>query len=99
MASNEAWLDGRIDASTYDKKSAEIREQQEQIQRRVRGAEEAMLPSAFEAVNLVALTSRAADLFVDQGGAEQRKLLRPIMGEATGKGASCDPTGWDFDNW
>jgi hypothetical protein len=40
------------------------------------------LPTAGEALNLIALTSKAADLFLEQSGSEQRKLLRLVMGDA-----------------
>ena len=79
-------LDGRIDAATYDKKSGEISEQQEQIRQKIRRAEVTVLPAAAEAVDLMTLTSRAADLFVEQAGEEQRKLLHLVLQEATWKG-------------
>ena len=79
-------LDGRIDSATYDKKAGEIREQQEQIRQKIRTTEAMMLPPASEAVDLMTLTSRAADLFVEQVGAEQRKLLRLVLKEASWKG-------------
>ncbi len=37
---------------------------------------------AKEALNLMALTSKAADLFLEQSGLEQRKLLRLVLGDA-----------------
>ena len=74
-------LDGRIDGGRYDQKAAEIQEDQQRIRAKVsecRGT----LPPARAAVNLLALTSKSADLFVEQSGAEQRKLLRVVLGEA-----------------
>jgi hypothetical protein len=41
-----------------------------------------MLPPAKTAVHLLFLTSKAADLFTAQPGAEQRKLLRLVIGGA-----------------
>ena len=79
-------LDGRIDAATYDKKAGEIREQQEQIRQKIRTIEAMTLPSASEAVDLMMLTSKAADLYVAQTGAEQRKLLHLVLKEASWKG-------------
>jgi site-specific DNA recombinase len=79
-------LDGRIDAATYDKKASEIREQQEQIRQKIRTAEAQMLPSASEAVDLMTLTSKAADLYVAQPVAERRKLLHLVLKEASWKG-------------
>jgi hypothetical protein len=57
-------LDGRIDAATYDRKAAEIREQQDRIRQKIRAAEAAALAPISEAVDLVALTSKAADLLL-----------------------------------
>jgi hypothetical protein len=74
-------LDGRIDGARYDQKAAEIQEDQQRIRAKVsecRGT----LPPAEAAVNLLALTSRSADLFAEQSGAEQRKLLRLVLGDA-----------------
>ena len=79
-------LDGRIDAGTYDKKASEIGEQQEQIRQKIRTAEAIMLPAASEAVDLMTLTSKAAELFQEQIGAEQRKLLHLVLKEASWKG-------------
>jgi hypothetical protein len=60
-----------------------------------------MLPSASEAVDLMRLTSRAADLFAEQVGAEQRKLLHLVLKEACWKGSELrmslrEP---NFGNW
>lgn len=74
-------LDGRIDAGRYDQKAGEIQEDQQRIRTKVsecRGT----LPPATEALNLITLTSKAADLFLEQSGSEQRKLLRLVMGDA-----------------
>ena len=79
-------LDGRIDVATYDTKSGEIREQQEQTRQKIRSAEAAVLPAVSEAVDLMTVTSRAADLFVEQVGSEQRKLLHLVLQEASWKG-------------
>jgi site-specific DNA recombinase len=74
-------LDGRIDTDRYDRKSAEIYADQQRIRTKVsecRGT----LPTAREALSLIALTGRAADLFSKQSGLEQRKLLRLVLGDA-----------------
>ena len=80
-------LDGRIDATMYDKKAADIREQQHQIRQKIKATEEAMLPPINQAVDLIALTSRAADLFVGQSGVEQRKLLHLVLQTVSWKGS------------
>ena len=79
-------LDERIDASTYDQKAAEVRQQQERARRRVADAQAITLPPATQAVDLMALTSKAADLFLEQPGTEQRKLLRLVLETANWKG-------------
>jgi hypothetical protein len=62
-------------------RAAEIQADQQRIRAKVSECRET-LPPVKAAVNLVALTSKAADLFVEQCGAEQRKLLRLVLGEA-----------------
>jgi site-specific DNA recombinase len=79
-------LDGRIDAETYDKKAEEIRQQQERIRQKIRASDAALLPPIHQAVDLVAITSKAADLFLEQLGTEQRKLLRLLLEQASWKG-------------
>ena len=79
-------LDGRIDTELYDAKAGEIRERIQQFRSRIRTAEDSMLLSATEAVNLMALASQTADLFIAQTGAEQRKLLHLVLGQASWKG-------------
>ena len=79
-------LDGRIDVATYDKKAGEIREQLERVQQKIRLAEHTKLPAATEAIDLMTLTSRAAGLFLKQGGEAQRKLLHSVLQEASWQG-------------
>jgi len=79
-------LDGRIDTATYDKKARDIRQQLEQIRRRINDTKVIAFPAVSQAVDLMALTSRAADLFLEQDGAEQRRLLHLVLQEATWKG-------------
>jgi site-specific DNA recombinase len=79
-------LDARIDASTYDKKAGEIRQQQDRVRLRLAKAQSAALPSVSQAVDLIALTAQAADLFLKQPAVEQRKLLRLVLEAATWKG-------------
>ena len=74
-------LDGRIDRYRYDQKAAEIQDNQQRIRTKLSECR-ATLPPAKAAVNLLALTSKAADLFRAQPGAEQRKLLRLVIGDA-----------------
>ena len=77
---------GRIDASTYDQKAAEIRERKERVKRRVSERQAETLPTAAQAVELLTVMSKAADLFLEQSGAEQRKLLRVLLESSSWKG-------------
>ncbi len=79
-------LDGRIDASTYDQKAAEMRERKERVSRRISEWQAETLPPATQAVELLTVTSKAADLFLQQTGAEQRKLLRVVLESSSWKG-------------
>jgi hypothetical protein len=70
-------LDGRIDASTSGRKAGEMRQQKDRLSRRL--AEVPALPPVSQAVDLMAITAKSADLFLRQPGAEQRKLLRLVL--------------------
>ena len=79
-------LDARIDAGTYDKKAGEIRQQQDRLRLRLAQAQSAALPPVSQAVDLITLTAKVADLFLQQPAAEQRKLLRLVLEASTWKG-------------
>jgi len=78
-------LDGRVDAATYDQRILQIRVQREQIQQRVQVTHSLMPPLAAQALDLRALTSRIAESFSEQPAAEQRKLLRVLVQQASWK--------------
>jgi site-specific DNA recombinase len=79
-------LDGRIDSATYDQKAWQIRERQDRIRQKIRAGEVAVLPPISQAVDVVALTSKGAQLFLEQPAAEQRKLLHLVLETASWKG-------------
>jgi hypothetical protein len=79
-------LDGRIDANTYNQKAGEIRQQQSQVRSRIMKRQFEALPPASQAVDLMVLTSKSAELFLDQPGAEQRKLIRLVVKKASWEG-------------
>ena len=66
--------------------AGEIRQQQDQVRRRMSERQAAQLPPANQAVDLMALASKAADLFVEQPGAEQQELLRLVLENASWQG-------------
>jgi hypothetical protein len=69
-------LDGRIDASTYDKKAEEVRTHQQLVRTKIDGCHSATLAPATAAFDLISLTSKTAELFQSQCASEQRRLLR-----------------------
>jgi site-specific DNA recombinase len=75
-------LDGRIDASTYDKKAEEIRGQQQRVRTKIAECQSARLAPVTEALDLMSVTSKAAELFEQQCASEQRRLLRLVVREA-----------------
>jgi site-specific DNA recombinase len=75
-------LDGRIDVATYDKKAEAIRENQQQVRTKITQCQPAGLATATEAIDLMSLTSKAAELFMGQSASEQRRLLRVVLQEA-----------------
>lgn len=78
-------LDGRIDAGVYDRRAQDIREHQQQIRCKIQEAEARLVHREDAIVDVAAVTSLTASLFVDQSAAEQRKLLRLVLQEASWK--------------
>jgi hypothetical protein len=74
--------DGRIDVTMYDKKAEEIRANQQRVRTRITQCQPAGLAPATKAVDLMVLTSKAADRFELQCASEQRRLLRLVLREA-----------------
>jgi hypothetical protein len=66
-------LDGRIDVITYDKKAEEIRGNQQRVRTRITQCQPVGLAPATKAVDLMSLTSKAAELFERQCASEQRR--------------------------
>ena len=75
-------LDGRIDASTYDKKAEETRLNQQGLRTKINQCQSAGLAPATEAVDVLSLTSKSAELFERQSASEQRRLLRCVVQDA-----------------
>ena len=75
-------LDGRIDVITYDKKADEIRVNQQRVRTKITQCQPTGLAPTTTAVDLMSLTSNAADRFERQCASEQRRLLRLVLKEA-----------------
>src|SRR5437867_3718529 len=75
-------LDRRIDASAYDNKANKIRADQQHVRTKITECRSATLPPATQALDLMSLTSKAAERFERQCASEQRRLLRLVLREA-----------------
>ena len=75
-------LDGRIEVSRYDQKASEIQLELQRVRAKLSECQ-APVPSVAQSLDLMALTSRVADLFLSQRGDEQRKLLRLVVDDAS----------------
>jgi site-specific DNA recombinase len=75
-------LDGRIDVEFFDSHAAEWRREQETILGKIRDIQWAAPAPIDQAIDMLQLTSRAAELFLMQPPREQRHLLRVVMEKA-----------------
>ncbi len=75
-------LDGRIDTKFFDSHAAEWRCEQETILGKIRDIQSAAPAPVDQAIDMLQLTSRAAELFLAQPAHEQRHLLRVVMEKA-----------------
>jgi site-specific DNA recombinase len=78
-------LDGRITQEFFDKQSASWRREQHGVLRKIQDLEKATPAPIDQAVDLLQLTSRASELFLQQSAPEQRRLLNVVIEEASWK--------------
>jgi site-specific DNA recombinase len=76
-------LDGRISNEFFDAKAAAWREQQADLRGRIGEMRTAALSSVDDAIDLMAATSQACSLFLDQPPSEKRRLISTILDRAT----------------
>jgi site-specific DNA recombinase len=76
-------LDGRITQEFFDRNSATWRGEQEALLRKIRNIQTAAPAPIDQAVDMLRLTSRASELFLQQPAAEQRRLLHVVFEKAT----------------
>jgi hypothetical protein len=84
-------LDGRIDAGTYDKKAEEIRGQQQRALTKTAECQSTRLAPATEALDLMSLTSKAAELLEQQCASERGVCFVLLCRRGCGKRESCGP--------
>ena len=75
-------LDGRITQEFFDKQSATLRREQDGLQRKIQEIQKATPAPIDQAVDMLRLTSRANELFLQQPAAEQRRLLQVVVQKA-----------------
>jgi hypothetical protein len=78
-------LDGRITQEFFDKQAGILRKEQDGVRRNIEVIQEATPAPVDQAVDMLRLTSRASEMFLQQSAAEQRRLLRTVVGKATWK--------------
>ena len=83
-------LDGRISPTFYDVKAVEIRAQQQTVLRKIERIRSTAPAPVEAALDLMQLTGRAAALFRQQNGHDQRRLLQTLVKAPHGKEACCD---------
>jgi len=76
-------LDGRITAEFFDQRSATWRSEQDAIQRKIQDIQKATPAPIDEAVNIMQLTSKASELYMQQTAAERRRLLQLMVEKST----------------
>ncbi len=75
-------LDDRISQEFFDKQSVAWRSEQDGLQRKIQNIQKATPATIDQAVDMLRLTSRASELFLQQPAAEQRRLLQVVVEKA-----------------
>jgi hypothetical protein len=75
-------LDGRITQEFFDKQAAMLRREQDDLLRKIQDIQKATPAPIDEAIDMLRLTSRASELFLQQPACEQRRLLQVVLERA-----------------
>jgi site-specific DNA recombinase len=75
-------LDGRITQEFFDKQSGMWRREQDALLLKIQDIQKATVAPIDEAVDMLRLTSRASELFLQQTAVEQRRLLQVVVEKA-----------------
>jgi site-specific DNA recombinase len=78
-------LDGRITQEFFDKQAATFRREQDGLLCKIQGIQKAALAPVDQAIDMLRLTSRASELFLQQPTNEQRRLLQTVVEKAAWK--------------
>ncbi|MGD1096109.1 MAG: recombinase family protein [Bryobacteraceae bacterium] len=85
-------LDGRITQEFFDKQSATWRGEQNLLQGKIQDAQKATPAPIDQAIDMLRLTSRASELFLQQPAAEQRRLLQVVVEKAAWQNGALGTT-------
>jgi site-specific DNA recombinase len=92
-------LDGRITQEFFDQNSAMWRGEQGALLRKIRTIQTAAPAPVDHAIDVLRLTSRASELFLQQPPAEQRRLLRVLIEKAAWQAGALRTTLFEpFEN-
>jgi site-specific DNA recombinase len=75
-------LDERITQEFFDKQAAMLRREQDGLLRKIQDIQKATPAPVDQAIDMLRLTSRASELFLQQSAAEQRRLLKVVVEKA-----------------
>ena len=78
-------LDGRITQEFFDKHAATLRGEQHSLLGRIHDIEKATPAPVDQVIDMLRLTSRASELFLQQSAVEQRRLLQTVIQKAAWK--------------
>jgi hypothetical protein len=78
-------LDSRITQEFFDRQAAKLRMEQDGLLRKIQEVQKATPVPVDQAIDMVRLTSRASELFLQQPAVEQRRLLRSVVEKAAWK--------------
>ena len=85
-------LDGRITQEFFDKQSGTRRREQDELQWKIQEIQKATPAPVDQAVDMLRLTSRAGESFLQQPAAKQRRLLQGVVEKAAWRdGTLRDP--------
>jgi DNA invertase Pin-like site-specific DNA recombinase len=85
-------LDGRITQEFFDKQSSTWRGEQDGLLRKIQDIQKATPAPIDQAVDMLRLTSRASELFLQQPAAEQRRLLQVVVEKAAWRSGALRTT-------
>ncbi|MGD1094607.1 MAG: recombinase family protein [Bryobacteraceae bacterium] len=85
-------LDGRINQELFDKQATKMGGEQDSLLRRIQEIEKATPAPVDQAIDMLRLTSRASELFLQQPASEQRRLLQTVLEEAAWKDGALRTT-------